>query len=148
VGRADPQGVPETRFGDALRAKARSLQRETLALYYAGRDPRTPLAARLITILVVAYALSPIDLIPDFIPVLGYLDDLLLLPIGIYLALKLIPAEVLIDARRRASEGPSNLPKRWSAALIIIILWLVALVVVGLMIARSLDTDAQILIGG
>jgi uncharacterized membrane protein YkvA (DUF1232 family) len=131
-----------------LRLLARRLKNEITTLYLAARDPRTPWYAKAMIAGIVAYALSPIDLIPDFIPVLGYLDDLLLLPIGIYLALKLIPAEVLIDARRRASEGPSNLPKRWSAALIIIILWLVALVVVGLMIARSLDTDAQILIGG
>jgi len=133
---------------DKLRALASQLKRETLTLYLAARDPRTPWYAKAIVACVVAYALSPIDLIPDFIPVLGYLDDLLLLPMGIYLAIKLIPAEVLIDARRRASEGPSNLPKRWSAALIIIILWLVALAVVGIMIARSLDTEAQIFIGG
>jgi len=131
-----------------LRLLARRLKNEITTLYLAARDPRTPWYAKAMIAGIVAYALSPIDLIPDFIPVLGYLDDLLLLPIGIYLALKLIPAEVLIDARRRASEGPSNLPKRWSAALIIIILWLVALVVVALMIARSLDTDAQILICG
>jgi len=131
-----------------LRLLARRLKNEITTLYLAARDPRTPWYAKAMIAGIVAYALSPIDLIPDFIPVLGYLDDLLLLPIGIYLALKLIPAEVLIDARRRASEGPSNLPKRWSAALVIIILWLVALAVVGIMIARTVDTEAQILIGG
>lgn len=133
---------------EKLKAHAKSLKGEVYAIYVAARDPRTPWYAKAMIACVVAYALSPIDLIPDFIPVFGYLDDLLLLPLGIYLALKLIPAEVLIDARRRASEGPSNLPKRWSAALVIIILWLVALAVVGIMIARTLDTEAQIFIGG
>jgi len=118
-----------------------------LTLYLAARDPRTPWYAKAVIACVVAYALSPIDLIPDFIPVLGYLDDLLLLPLGIYLALKLIPAAVLIDARRRAAEAPAKLPKSWSAALSIIILWLVALVVVGIMIARSFDAETEHLIG-
>ncbi len=131
---------------EKIKAHAKALKGKIHALYLAARDPRTPWYAKALIACVVAYALSPIDLIPDFIPVLGYLDDLILLPLGIYLALKLIPAEVLIDARRRASEVPSNLAKRWSAALIIIILWLVALVVVGIMIARAFDTEAQVLI--
>ena len=133
---------------EKLKAHAKALKGEIHALYLAARDPRTPWHAKAIIGCVVAYALSPIDLIPDFIPVLGYLDDLLLLPMGIYLALKLIPEEVLIDARRRAAEIPSSLPKRWSAALFIIILWLVALVVIGTMIARSFDSEAQVFIGG
>jgi len=133
---------------DQLRLLAQRLKNETVTLYLAARDPRTPWYAKALIACVVTYALSPIDLIPDFIPVLGYLDDLLLLPMGIYLALKLIPAEVLIDARRRAAEAPAKLPKRWSAALLIIILWLGALVVVGIMIARCFDTEAQVLIGG
>jgi uncharacterized membrane protein YkvA (DUF1232 family) len=132
---------------DRLRELASQLKRETLTLYLAARDPRTPWYAKAIIACVVAYALSPIDLIPDFIPVLGYLDDLLLLPLGIYLALKLIPTEVLIDARRRAAGTPSTLPKRWSVALFIIILWLVALVVVGIMIARVFDAEPEHLIG-
>ena len=133
---------------EKLKAYAKSLKGEIHAIYLAARDPRTPWYAKAMIACVVAYALSPIDLIPDFIPVLGYLDDLLLLPMGIYLALKLIPAEVFIDARCRAAKTSSYLPKSWSAALIIIILWLVALVVVGIMIARSLDTEAQFFIGG
>ncbi|MBM2806449.1 MAG: hypothetical protein HW419_4342, partial [Deltaproteobacteria bacterium] len=88
-----------------------------------------------------------IDLIPDFIPVLGYLDDLLLLPLGIYLALKLMPGEVLIDARRRAAKTPSNLPKSWPAALIIATLWFIAMVVVAIMVARFLNIETQVLIG-
>jgi len=130
-----------------LKARAKTLKREIHALYLAARDPRTPWYAKAVIACVVAYALSPIDLIPDFIPVLGYLDDLLLLPLGIYFALKLIPTEVIIDARRRAAETSNNLPKSWSAALIIIILWLIAVVAVGIMIARFFDTETQILIG-
>ena len=78
---------------DRLRDRAKKLKTETRALYLAGRDPRTPWYARLLAAVVVAYALSPIDLIPDFIPVLGYLDDLVLVPLGIALAIKMIPAE-------------------------------------------------------
>ena len=85
-----------------LRRWARSLKAETMVLYFAVRDPRTPLAARLVAAAVVAYALSPIDLIPDFIPVLGLLDDALILPLGIALALRLVPAPVLADARAKA----------------------------------------------
>ena len=132
---------------EKLKAHTKSLERDIHALYLAARDPRTPWYAKAIIGCVVAYALSPIDLIPDFIPVLGYLDDLLLLPVGIYLALKLIPAEVLTDARRRAAETAATLPKRWSAALVIIILWLIAVVTIGMLIARTIDTDTQALFG-
>ena len=132
---------------EKLKAHAKSLKGEVYAIYFAARDPRTPWYAKAIIACVVAYVLSPIDLIPDFIPVLGYVDDLLLLPVGIYLALKLIPAEVLTDARRRAAETTGTLPKRWSATLVIIILWLVALVVVGILIARAFDMESAVLIG-
>ena len=132
---------------EQLRHFARRLKNEIMTLYLAARDPRTPWYAKAVIACVVAYALSPIDLIPDFIPVLGYLDDLLLLPLGIYFALKLIPREVIIDARRRAAETSNNLPKSWPAAVIIIILWLVAVVIVGVLIARLFDTETQVLIG-
>ena len=130
-----------------LQLVARRLKNEIMTLNLAARDPRTPWHAKAIIVCVVAYALSPIDLIPDFIPVLGYLDDLLLLPLGIYLALKLIPAEVLTDARRRAAEMSSNLPKRWAAVFFIIMVWLVALVVVGILLARAFDAETVHLIG-
>lgn len=106
-----------------LRDWARALERETLALYYAARDPRTPWFAKLVIGLVVAYALSPIDLIPDFIPVLGYLDDLLLLPLGIWLAIRLLPAEVLAQARTRAALALER-PRSRAAAAVIVLLWL------------------------
>ncbi|MCW2974028.1 MAG: hypothetical protein JWN72_2301 [Thermoleophilia bacterium] len=90
------------------------LKRELHALGIAYRDPRTPRLARIVTAVVLAYALSPIDLIPDVIPVLGYLDDLVLVPLGIVWALRLIPAPVMADARRRADEAPLRLG-RWGA---------------------------------
>ena len=132
---------------EKLKARAKSLKREIHALYLAARDPRTPWYAKAVIVCVVAYALSPIDLIPDFIPVLGYLDDLLLLPLGIYLALKLMSVDVLRDARRRADETSDALPKSWRAALIIIILWLTTVIVAGIWLARRLDIDTQSLIG-
>jgi uncharacterized membrane protein YkvA (DUF1232 family) len=89
---------------ESWKARARELKNEIHALLIAYRDPRTPWPARLWLALVVGYALSPIDLIPDFIPVLGYLDDLLLLPLGIALAVRLIPAEVMADARKTVAE--------------------------------------------
>jgi uncharacterized membrane protein YkvA (DUF1232 family) len=107
----------------ALRGWAQALGRETLALYYAARDPRTPWLAKLVVGLVVAYALSPIDLIPDFVPLLGYLDDLLLLPLGIALAIRLVPAEVLAECRARA-ELASERPRSRAAAVAIVAVWL------------------------
>lgn len=91
----------------------------------AARDPRTPWAAKALAALVVAYALSPIDLIPDFIPVLGYLDDLVLVPLGIWAVLRLIPPEVMADARRRAETKPLARHSRWGLA-IVLGLWLAA----------------------
>ncbi|MBP7692808.1 MAG: DUF1232 domain-containing protein [Anaerolineales bacterium] len=107
------------------RAWARRLKLEAYTLYLAYRDPRVSWPARLFAAAVAAYAFSPIDLIPDFIPVLGYLDDLILVPAGIALALRLIPPDVLAECRERAqarlAEGrPVN---RWAAAVIILI-WL------------------------
>lgn len=112
-------------WSQALGEKARALKRETLALYFAVRDPRTPLAAKLLAGIVVAYALSPIDLIPDFIPVLGYLDDLILVPLGIAICLRLIPEPVLAEARLRAQSAVAG-PKSYAAAVVIVVLWLAA----------------------
>ncbi len=89
---------------DRLRERARQLQQEVVALYFASLDPRTPRSARLLVAAIVAYALSPIDLIPDFIPVVGYLDDLILLPAAIVLAIRLIPDEVMESGRERARQ--------------------------------------------
>ncbi len=107
----------------SLKARAKELKRHTLTVYYVARDRRTPLYVRLLALLVAAYALSPIDLIPDFIPVLGYLDDLLLIPLGLALVVKLTPAAVLEAARMEALQT-SGRPVSYPAAALIIMLWL------------------------
>lgn len=113
-------------FLATLKARARDLKRHTLSVYFAARDPRMPWGARLLALLVAAYALSPIDLIPDFIPVLGLLDDLLLLPLGLALVLRLTPPEVMESARQRAQEAVDK-PVSHGAAVFIALLWLAAL---------------------
>ncbi len=113
-----------------LKNWAATLKREVMVLWFACRDPRTPWYARALAMLIVAYALSPIDLIPDFIPVLGYLDELILLPVGIYLVLKLVPAQALADARARAQswvESRQPKPRNWIAAAVIVLVWVVVL---------------------
>lgn len=102
------------------------------------RDPRTPWYARALGVLVIAYATSPIDLIPDFIPVLGYLDDLILVPAGIALTLRLVPAQVLEEARAKAdAHAATGKPVNWVAAVVIVALWLGAGVWIGLLIWRT-----------
>ncbi len=107
---------------------------------YAYRDPRSPLPARLVMLIVLAYALSPIDLIPDPIPILGQLDDLILVPLGIALAVRLLPRAVLADARRRAADTPPHdLPLRRLGLPIVVLTWIVALTALttlGLYLAR------------
>lgn len=106
-------------------AWARRLKREVYALSLAYRDPRAPWYARLVAGLVVAYAFSPLDLIPDPIPILGYLDDLILIPLGIALAVKLLPSEVLADGRREAQRVmEQGKPTNWAAAGVIVAIWL------------------------
>ena len=103
-------GVDGKRMGLLIKLKhrARALKVEVFALYLAARDPRTPWCARILVAGIVAYAISPIDLVPDFVPVLGYLDDLILIPMAISLALKLIPGSVLSECRARSMETISN----------------------------------------
>src|SRR5690349_3583113 len=110
---------PESTLLARLRARARELKRAVVAVYLAARDPRVPWYAKALALAVAAYALSPIDLIPDFIPVLGYLDDLLLLPAGIALTLRLIPPEVMSDCRARAEQLERRPRSRMAAAVII-----------------------------
>lgn len=102
-----------------LRAWAKRLKREVLALWLAARDPRTPLAAKLVAGAVAAYALSPLDLIPDAIPILGLLDDLVLLPLGVALALALVPRELMAEFRLRAAELAERPVSRWAMAEIV-----------------------------
>jgi uncharacterized membrane protein YkvA (DUF1232 family) len=119
---------PRTLF-ERLKAWAEALKREALALWFASRDARTPWHAKAFALVIVAYALSPIDLIPDFIPVLGFLDEIILLPGAIWLAIRLVPKQVLLDARARARawiEAHRPHPRIRVAAGIIVALWLLA----------------------
>jgi uncharacterized membrane protein YkvA (DUF1232 family) len=102
---------------------ARRIKRDVMAVYFAGRDPETPFFVRLLALAIAAYALSPIDLIPDFIPVLGYLDDLLIVPLGLYLVIRLLPPHVLAASRMKA-ETFLERPKSLLAAAFVVVLWL------------------------
>jgi uncharacterized membrane protein YkvA (DUF1232 family) len=110
---------------------ARGLRQQTLVVYHAARDPRTPWYVRALAFAVAAYALSPIDLIPDFIPVLGYLDDLVVVPLGLMLVLRLTPREVLVASRIKAEEAADRPVSRGMAAAIVGI-WIFVAVVLGL----------------
>lgn len=111
----------------SLKQRTGRLKSETYALYLACRDPRVPWYAKVFMAAIVGYALSPIDLIPDFIPVLGYVDDLIILPAGFFLALKMIPKEVLEECREKAQSEPISGKAKWVAASIIISVWLVVI---------------------
>ncbi|WP_347157903.1 YkvA family protein [Pontibacter chitinilyticus] len=102
----------------------RKLKEDIYTLYLAANDPRIPFGAKVVLVLTVAYAFSPIDLIPDFIPLIGYLDDLVLLPLGIWLCLKLIPDEVLVEYRAKAREQLQERKPNYVMATFILILWL------------------------
>ena len=108
-----------------LRDWAAALKRDVLALWLAARDPRTPLVAKLLAAAVAAYALSPIDLIPDFIPVLGLLDDLLIVPAGIWLVLRLVPAELMAELREEAA-ALARRPGSAAGAVFVLAVWLFA----------------------
>ena len=118
--------------------RARQLKTQTYALYLAYRDPRTPWVARICAAMVVAYAFSPIDLIPDFIPVLGYLDDLILVPLGIMLALRLIPPAVMEDCRVQA-QAAQDKPVSRAAAIVIVAVWVLLALGAVLLVARLLS---------
>ena len=106
--------------------KSKKLKSEVYALYLASRHPRTPWHAKVLAALIIGYALSPIDLIPDFIPVVGYLDDLILIPLGIALLIKIIPKDILEECRAEA-ELSKRKQKNWVAAIIIVLIWLLAI---------------------
>jgi len=109
-----------------LKAFAKKLKQNLFVLYLSYKDPRTPWYAKLVAIFVVAYAFSPIDLIPDFIPVLGYFDDLIIVPFGIILALKLIPPCVIDDNKEAAEKlKQSGKPKNWFIGILFIIIWII-----------------------
>ena len=111
---------------EKLKAWARRIKRDGVTLWFAGKHPRTPWYAKALGVFVVAYALSPIDLIPDFIPVLGYVDDVLLLPVLIWLTIKLLPADVVAECRLRADEWVREKgakPRSRLGAILIVTIW-------------------------
>ena len=120
--------IKKTSKLDKLKQWAKDLKTEVLALYYAYRDPRVPLGVKVFTAFIVAYALSPIDLIPDFIPILGYLDDLLILPWFISIAIRMIPSDVLRDSREKAKLLTYR-PQNRIAGVIIICMWIAVIFV-------------------
>ena len=122
-----------------LKQQAKVLKNELRALYLAYQDPRVPWYAKLVVACVVAYALSPIDLIPDPIPVLGYLDDLILIPLGIKLALKMIPAQVMADCRMQAQTNMTNEQhKGWIAAVVVVSIWILVGIAIALWVLPRL----------
>ncbi len=116
---------------DALKSRARALKKDLAVVYYAFGHAQTGLPARLVMGLALAYALSPVDLIPDFIPVLGYLDDLIIVPALIALALKLIPEEVRAECATKAEANPPSLRKNWVTGVIFIAIWALVLFWIG-----------------
>jgi uncharacterized membrane protein YkvA (DUF1232 family) len=116
---------------NSWKTKARQLRTEVVALYLASKHPRTPWYAKALAALIIGYALSPIDLVPDFIPVVGYLDDFIIIPAGIALLIKIIPRDVLEECRSKAqSDLLNNKSKNWIAGVIIVLVWLLALYLV------------------
>ncbi|NJO36058.1 MAG: DUF1232 domain-containing protein [Rhodospirillales bacterium] len=113
-----------------LKGWARAIKRDVLALYLAARDPRVPWYAKVTAACVAAYALSPIDLIPDFIPVLGYLDDVIIVPLGILLAVRMIPDAIMAEHRASAASTREH-PTSKAGATAILVIWLVAIALTG-----------------
>ncbi len=126
-------------FLEQWKQKARQLKLEIYAIYLAYRDPRVPWYARIFAACVVGYFFSPIDLIPDPIPILGYLDDLILVPLGIALALKMIPPEVMVECRLKARQVlDQGKPVSWVAAVVIFAIWLCLAALAVVLIVRVL----------
>ena len=121
---------------------ARLVERDIHALYLCSRDPRVPWHAKALAIFVAAYALSPIDLIPDFVPVLGYLDDVILVPVGIWLVVRLIPAHVMAEHRELAAAAHDR-PVSRTAAAIIVAIWIASAILCGWLIWRYLGAKSQ-----
>jgi len=124
---------------EAWREQARQLKIETYAIYLAYRDPRVPWYARLFAACVVGYAFSPIDLVPDAIPILGYLDDLVLVPLGVALALKMIPENVMAECRQKADQAMrEGKVVSWKAAAVIVLMWVLLALLALALVLRAL----------
>lgn len=118
----------------------RALRKETFALYLACRHPRVPWYAKVLALIVVGYALSPIDLIPDFIPILGYLDDMVLIPLGIAMVIRMIPAEVLAECRQKAETVVGRATRTGKiAAAVIVLVWIATAALVVWLVARTVN---------
>ena len=115
---------------EKLKSRARALKTEAIAIYFAAKDPRTPWYAKALIIFVVAHTFSPIDLIPDFIPVLGYLDDLIITPLGIALAIRLIPAEVLAESRVRAADSGVDGSIASLGVILVVLTWIIGVAII------------------
>jgi len=113
---------------EKLKLKVKKLKNEIIAIYYAYQHPKTPVLPKIIILFTLGYALSPIDLIPDFIPILGYVDDLLILPVLILLSIKLIPPEIMKESRSKAAVQPLRLKKNWIFAIGFIFIWITLLI--------------------
>jgi len=128
------------RLRDRLRDLRKEIPLQSYALYLACRDPHTPWYAKVLAAAVAAYAFSPIDLIPDFIPVLGYLDDLIIVPLGIALAIRLIPAKVLESCREQARQRlAKGTPSSKAAAAVIVAIWVAVLAAIAILIVTRLN---------
>ncbi len=128
---------------EKLKIKVKNLKKEIIALYYAYRHPRMPVLPKIIILFTIGYALSPIDLIPDFIPILGYLDDLLILPVLITLSIKLIPHEIMEESRKKAENQPLQLKKNWFFAIVFVLIWIIVLISI-VLFGHSFYTKIQI----
>ncbi|WP_032120568.1 YkvA family protein [Clostridium amazonitimonense] len=114
-----------------LKIKGNDLKKEVMALYLAYKKNDVPWYAKVFVMIVVGYALSPIDLIPDFIPILGYLDDIILIPLGVSLAIKMIPKDILEECRKEAEDiFKDKKPKNWVAAAVITVLWVLIIIAI------------------
>ena len=120
---------------ERLKQWARAIKRDVVALYLATRDPRTPWRAKVVAVVITAYAASPIDLIPDVIPILGYLDEIVLLPLGILLAARLVGSDLMAEFRARA-DTLERLPSSRIATALIIAMWVIAVLASGWWLAR------------
>lgn len=118
------------------KTRAMELKREVYALYLCSRHPKTPLHAKLFALFIVGYAMSPIDLIPDFIPVIGYVDDLVLIPLGVALLIKMMPKDVLEECRTKAQSLQEDKPKGWIGAILVICVWVAAIYLAYRLVSR------------
>ena len=121
---------------------ARVVRRDVLVVYLVARDSRVPWPVKMLAAAIAAYALSPIDLIPDFIPVVGYLDDLVIVPLGILAVVKLVPAEILAELREDAARRLAARPRSWAGAAVIVALWLILLAIAVRWVASLLPASS------